>query len=44
MLRNENFPTFGATFQFRSSGGINVAVIWDPLYRSGNKRGVGVEA
>jgi len=44
MLRNGDFPTFGDTFQFRSSGGINLAVIWGSLYRSGNKRDVGVEA
>ena len=44
MLRNEDFPTFGDTFQFRSSGEINLAVIRGPLYRSGNRRGVGVEA
>jgi hypothetical protein len=44
MLRNGDFPTFGDTFQFRSSKGINLAVIRVPLYRYGNKRDVGVEA
>lgn len=44
MLSNEDFPTFGDIFQFRTSGGINLAVIRRPLYRYGNKRGVGVEA
>ena len=44
MLRNEDFPTFGDIFHFQTSRGINLAVIRGPLYRSGNKRCVGVEA